>query len=235
MKRIENEINNISTENIQKEIDEMKQNINERIDVLEEKINENNSHDKIEIINKTREDYNLTEDEMKQLEDWTSLKCGDILFDSDIDNWAINTSEFNDLLFGKKQLTFLIEEEDGEKFGYYLNTEMIERYTKEIQTDRKSFEFNLQSNGRLNGMIKFQIRNINAGIWLFGKSDELLITIGDIVLSKEDKKCESWFYQSNDNFHYHDIENPVCSKRGLSFPFTIKRLIVIQMINNNDL
>ena len=176
-----------------------------------------------------RTDYNLTEAEMKQLEDWCELKCSDILFDSQIDDWKQHTSVFNSLLLGKKQLMFVIEEEEGEKFGFYLSTQMVESYTKEIQTDRKSFHFNLISNGRLRQPMKFQLRNISCGIWLFGNSDELLITIGDIVLSKQNRKNECWYYQSNDNFHNHGIENAVCGKRGLNNPFNPKRIIVIQM------
>ena len=39
------------------------------------------------------------------------------------------------------------DNEDGEIFGYYLNTAVIEKYDpwNRIETDNKSFEFNLQS------------------------------------------------------------------------------------------
>ena len=71
---------------------------------------------------------NLNGDQVKQLEEWTGLECGEILFDSTVDDWAMRTSVFDERIIGRKQLIFLIEDEDGEKFGYYLNTEVIEKY-----------------------------------------------------------------------------------------------------------
>ena len=73
--------------------------------------------------------YHLSANEKNQLEEWTGLKCSDIVFDSDVDNWSVRTSVFNERIIGKKQLVFLIEDKDeGEKFGYYLNTEVVEKY-----------------------------------------------------------------------------------------------------------
>ena len=71
--------------------------------------------------------YNLDYEEMKQLEEWTSLKCTDVLFDSFTDNWSENITDFDERINGKKQILFLIEDEDREKFGYYLNTK-VENY-----------------------------------------------------------------------------------------------------------
>ena len=42
------------------------------------------------------------EKEQKQLEEWTGLKCSDIVFDSNIDNWSYYTSEFDKRIIGKK-------------------------------------------------------------------------------------------------------------------------------------
>ena len=93
---------------------------------------------------------NLNGDQVKQLEEWTGLECGEILFDSTVDNWSKETTVFNERILGKKQLSFLIEDEDGEKFGYYLNTEVIEKYGYYQETDSKSFKFNLQSKNEKN-------------------------------------------------------------------------------------
>ena len=52
----------------------------------------------------------------------------------------------------KKQLVFIIVNEDGEKFGYFLCSQLVEKYGSwnNVETDDKSFHFNLQSkNGRL--------------------------------------------------------------------------------------
>ena len=176
--------------------------------------------------------YNLTNDEMKQLEDWTELKCGDILFDSNVDDWAMRTSVFDSKIKGKKQLIFLIEDENDEKFGYYLNTEIVEKYVSYMNTDDKSFLFNLQSNGRLTQPMKFEIKNTRLGFCLYKSKGEILSWLGDICLNKEEKKKESYCKQIKSNFNYQEIENAICGKQPNQdgeMQFTPKRIIVIQM------
>ena len=125
--------------------------------------------------------------EFKQLEEWTSLKCSEILFDSDVDNWPEEPPILNERIIGKKQLAFIIEDIDGEIFGYYCNTQIVEQYGFPGQeTDNKSFHFNLQSNGRLKQPMKFEIKNlIFGGIRLYQKSTISLIKLGDIKLAKK--------------------------------------------------
>ena len=183
---------------------------------------------------KQKIDYNLTTEKINQLEQWTGLKCNEILFDSKIDNWSKETSNFNDLIIGKRQLVFLIEDTTGEKFGYYLNTEIIEKYDYvRVGTDNSSFQFNLESNGRLPGSMRFEIRDIRCGYCLCAKSSDKLINLGDISLCKENKKNKSYCAQSLSFFNYHGIENALCGKissyKRDDQHFTPKRIIVIQM------
>ena len=49
--------------------------------------------------------YNLKHDQVKQLEDWTSLKCSEILFDSNVYNWSKNTSVLNERIIVKKTIS----------------------------------------------------------------------------------------------------------------------------------
>ena len=181
------------------------------------------------------EKFNLNTKQMKQLEDWTKSKCQTVLFDSDIDNWATNSSVFNEKIIGKSKLTFLIEYEEGEKFGYYLNTEVIEEYKNWTKTDMKSFHFNLESNGRLKEPMKFEILNVEyGGYHLIDKSDwnGNLIRLGDIILVKQNWKNSSWCIQNNHGFNYHEIEKALCGKEEYEMQrmfFKLKRLIVIQM------
>ena len=53
--------------------------------------------------------------QIRQLEEWTGLQWGEVVFDSDKDNWSVNTSVFDDKIKGKKQLLFVIENDVGEK------------------------------------------------------------------------------------------------------------------------
>ena len=64
--------------------------------------------------------YCINQDQKKILENWTGLRCGEVVFDSDEDNWKQDRSVFNDRIIGRNHLVFLIEDEGGEKFGYYL-------------------------------------------------------------------------------------------------------------------
>ena len=141
------------------------------------------------------------------------MKMGETLFDSNIDNWSYKTSVFNEKIIGKDKLVFLIEDKDGEIFGYYLNSEISKyiEYHDWNRTDSKSFHFNLHSNGLLPGPTRFDIKNIKKGYQLFDKKAEELIVIGDIELKKENKKKFSFCIQSN-NFEYHGYPGALCRK-----------------------
>ena len=57
----------------------------------------------------------------------------------------------------------MIEEGDDEIFGYYCDTEIIEKYVTE-ETDNKTFNFNLQSkNNRLYKPMKLEIQSFEKG------------------------------------------------------------------------
>ena len=134
-------------------------------------------------------------------------------------------------MIGKKQLVFLIEDIDGEIFGYYLNTQIVEKYEENIETDAKSFLFNLQSkNNRLPQPMKFEIQNWKeCGYKLYNNSYRNLITLGDIWLCKENTKYASICQRNDCNFNYHGIDNALCGKTGYSDCFEPERILVIQM------
>ena len=79
------------------------------------------------------------------------MKLRNIIFNSEEDYWN-NTSTLNEII-GKKQLVFLIEDDNGERFGYYSNNSLQEIYLSLQQADNKSFHFNLNSNGRLSNAL----------------------------------------------------------------------------------
>ena len=118
--------------------------------------------------------YYLTYNQLIQIEEWTGLKCKEILFDSDIDNWSKNSSTFDSKIKGRKQLVFIVEDTEGNKFGGYIDA-IIDKYwdfdTQTRITDSKSFVFSLESNGRLNGMKKFNIEYPQYAVGLYNKSD----------------------------------------------------------------
>ena len=172
----------------------------------------------------------LTVFQKEQLEEWTSMKCSDIVFDSNIDDWSTSLV-LNEIIIGKKRLTFLIEDKDGEIFGYYLNTKIIEKQRIQPQvTDSKSFHFNLQSpNNRLPNPIQFKIKDFKSCGYLFlSRYLQTSIKLGDIDLTISNWKNGSYCCQNESIFDYHGIENALCGK---THPKTIKpkRILVIQM------
>ena len=168
---------------------------------------------------------------MNYLEEWTGLQSSDVLFDTDVNSWSMYTALLNERIFGKKQIVFLIEDEDGEKFGYYLHTTVKEIMWEEkaFEADSESFEFNIQSkDNRLPNPMKFEIKDVKEGgykLWLNDNDPGFLIFIGDIVLMLKNYKNCCLCSQKNENFDYHGIENALCGKTG----FELKRLVVIQM------
>ena len=162
-----------------------------------------------------------------QLEEWTSLSIKSVLFDSSIDNWTINKSVFNKRIIEKSQLLFLIEDIYGNRFGYYLNTQIkLKKYQKCIPTDNKSFFFILESNGRLEQPVKFDIKDTrNGGIMMERITEDRLIELGDIVLFKRNKKDQSFYLPNDDRFNSSNISYGLIGKKA----FIPERILVIQM------
>ncbi|BFU18723.1 predicted protein [Entamoeba histolytica] len=167
-----------------------------------------------------------TMEEIHQIEEWTNRKVGNILFDSDIDDWNDNTTVFGERIMNKEHLIIMIEDEEGNKFGGYVN-EKIDKVGCFIN-DSQSFVFSLESNGRLEGMKKFDINQPEYAFHLYNQSDDCLFSYGDgdIFVFKENNKTYSWCKQNS--FEYEGIENALCGKE-LPSRFTPKRIIVIQM------
>ncbi|BFU22116.1 predicted protein [Entamoeba histolytica] len=166
--------------------------------------------------------------QIEQLEEWTERKVGNVLFDSDIDNWNRNTSVFDQRIMNKKHVTIIIKDSEGNKFGGYVN-EKIDKYGYDWINDSKSFVFSLESNGRIKGMMKFDIKQPQFAFYLHNQSCDCLFGFGnghDIRVCKENDKTKSWCEQCS--FEYKGISNTLCGKL---YPdrFTPKRIIVIEM------
>lgn len=179
-----------------------------------------------EELEKTLSDLNSSQ--IKTLETWTHLTIKKILFDTEKDSWSANNCPLNSRILYKNRLLFLIENEDGQMYGYYLNTTIPEKYEQIIETDEKSFHFNLNANNRLPFPMKFEIRDtVWGGISLQHEKSESLIFLGDLVLMKSEKKNQSYCWESHDLFNYHITGHPLCGK--VRDKFTVKRVRVFQM------
>ncbi|BFU22788.1 trichohyalin, putative [Entamoeba histolytica] len=164
--------------------------------------------------------------QIEQLEEWTNRKVGHLLFDSDIDNWNRNTSVFGERVMNKEHIIIIIEDEEENKFGGYVN-EKIDKVDEWIY-DSQSFVFSLESTGRMERMMKFDIKQPQYAFWLYNQSSVGLFVFGgnDILVYKENYKTTSSCKQSS--FEYEGIENALCGKQHPN-RFTPKRIIVIEM------
>ena len=214
---------------------EMKNELNGKINEIENKLNEfQNNQNELNKNNVKKNEFNdlsvayqtnLSWNEMKQLEEWTSLKCAEVLFDSDKDDWNPHKI-LNERIINKKQLLFVIEDEENNKFGGYLN-ETIDKigYNKYI-TDSKAFLFSLQSNGRIKGMMKFEIKDSSHAFVLSNDGYSPLFWFGygeDLKIYRKQYKTDSYCTQSS--YEYHGNEKALCGKDK----FIPKRFVVIQM------
>ena len=169
--------------------------------------------------------------EMKKLEKWTNKKCGEVIFDSDKDNWSRNTSVFDDRVMNKSYLTFIVEETSGNKFGYYFNG-TVNKYNSCIKSTG-CFQFSLKSNGRINGMMKFEQQGSCGGLCIDDKRSSYLFQMnGGICPHKENSKGNSYLYENTYCFDFHGYKNVFLSNsfnNNSSVKFTPKRITVIQM------
>ena len=198
---------------------------------LNEKLNNYVKREEL-IMTIRKEKYMMNKKEMKQIEEWTNKKCGEVLFNSNVDDWNVNTSTFQDKVRNKENLIFLIEDEEINKFGGYLNVK-IDKFGDFIN-DPNAFIFSLQSNRRINGMKKYpKIRNdsnsfivwnntnTGGGLFGFGKGKDICVYQGN-------RKSESYCLQYS--YNYSGETNSLCSNGGREkTKFTPRRFIVIQM------
>ena len=93
--------------------------------------------------------------ERYKIEKWCNLIMDSIIFDLDIHNWKQNESEFDKLISNKRNLLFLIESDDGIKFGVFISSQI---YVGKWISDENAFVFTFKDNKPM----KFDIKkNVN--------------------------------------------------------------------------
>ena len=175
--------------------------------------------------------YGIDQQHRKQLEQWTQGTFDAVIFDTNVDDWRIQLSTFQMKTRNTSKMIFLIEDATGELFGYYLDTVMKDVCYSQNKTNKHSFQFNLNANGRLSNPMKYEIiDNYWGGIVLGALHERFLVKLGNIVLNKYEEK-ESSFIQMNGKpiFDYHGIRKPL-SERLI---FNPRRLVVIEVASSN--
>ena len=99
---------------------------------------------------RSRNDYDfLTDYERDYLQSWTG--CDDFvnIFDSNVDNWSNNNS-FRNTLWERSKILIVIVDEQGNKFGGYIDKVINKIYDGSSSSriySNKSFVFSLDKNG----------------------------------------------------------------------------------------
>ena len=186
--------------------------------------------------------YMMNLEEKNKIKEWTQMKCGEIVFDSNIHNWDMGTSEFDAKIFGRSDVVILIEDTKNNLFGGYIHAQINNYYNvrngqwqlNNRIRDEKAFLFSLRNNGRSNEMVKMDIRNeVCDGAFLLYEKDGYRPLFGfgscfDVGIFKKNliNECNcnpGWFAYPPGK------ENILTGKTGDRNPFTPKRFIVIQM------
>ena len=159
---------------------------------------------------------------MSQLEQWTQLKCKEIIFDSTKDNWNKETSSFDSILIGKEKLIFIIETTENITIGGFINTKINQIGKTE---DSNCFIFTNKNNQ----WKKYSIQKDNSqnAFELFPKEHHMLFAFGnDIIIYKDEMKNKSYVNERKSYFEYEKERKVMIGKIG---NFSIKRIQVIQM------
>ena len=194
-------------------------------------------------INKN-EKYKKFLDQFNQIEKLCELEFDEIIFDSEICDWSVGTSTFDQRIFGKNNLIFFIEDTIGNEFGGFIKNTINsifnntkDNFDEKSITDDNSFVFSLKSNGRLNYPTKFLINqeNVGSAFQLFKPNENILFAIGgnDICIMKDQIKSSSYCIQRS--FEYHGIENVLIGKESDDDNISVKRIQVWQMMESEKI
>ena len=233
------ETNNKIIDFIQEKNEEMKKNeiekLQQQIKEIEEKYKTENESLQSQRIHHGQ--YQLLIDgimdspEREQILKWTDMQLDQVVFDSLHDEWKAGTSGLNEKMLKKDNLLFLIEDMVGNTFGGFVKSK-IEKEGSWI-SDKNAFLFSLRSNGRIDGMMKFEIKEPKYAFYLYENSQDRFFGFGygvshAITIFKANRKSQCYCDQNDKYFNYHDIDCALC---GTKHPekMLLKRIVIIQM------
>lgn len=173
-----------------------------------------------------RESAEISQDQLFTIEQWSGKIVDNIVFDSNVDNYEMNISQFDKILLNKSQLLIIIKTEKEDYFGCYINGK-IDKIRNWISSS-DGFVFTLRNEMKM----KFDIKESEKDHFLYiypSKCYNQLMKIGyhDIVISK-DNSLSSLYQNDQSSFDYQNISEAILGKTGREC-FSTKRIIVYQM------
>ena len=145
--------------------------------------------------------------------------------------FSIDSSPLYERLTRKSQILIIFGDDNGNKFGYYFNG-TVNKLDDWIKSSG-SFMFSLNSNGRFNGMIKFEQKECCYGLWIDKSSSSKMFGLIWGFCINKNGHSESKIREDKFAFDFHGLSNiflPNSSGGKKWKTFTSKRVTVIQMI-----
>ncbi|ELP92811.1 hypothetical protein EIN_372330 [Entamoeba invadens IP1] len=173
------------------------------------------------LFEKTHEILSIAD--LRKIEEWTSMKATDVIFDSLTDNFEKTKNDFAEKVFNQESILLVIEDTKGNKFGGFVKTKINER--EKYLYDQNGFVFSLVSKTKLTTPTKFLSTDQNSQFMLYGDTNEELCGVGgghDIALFK---KGSGQCYCDQYSFDYKGMSNVLCGSQN----FVPKHFIVVQM------
>ena len=165
--------------------------------------------------------------EIRQIEEWSGLKCCSIVFDSDKCDWSVGTSTFDRHVWSKGQLAFLVETENNVKQGGFVNSQIVNHQT----VDPRSFVFIFEGDQQTRYVLREN--NKDKSTFLLGEDwEEEMFIIGkglisdDILIRK--KGMTSICCQNPYSFYDYQGDEKEETKFRYEDKFQIKRIVVIE-------
>ena len=158
------------------------------------------------------------------LKQFVNKKKGEIVFDSDKDNWNDNTI-FNERIIGRSCVAVVIEDTKGNRFGGYVHKQIESIDSTETMRDQNAFLFSLNSNGRLKQPMKFKSINEGGAEISLSTNTSTLIRFGNDNLTLFSKRMKpSYQNEWNKQFNFPEWRNVMTGMNR----FTASRIVVIQ-------
>ena len=169
MKGMKNILNSLESTFIPQQIQIIQFIPTEKMKKKQEKYNQQRINDEKKRLEKKMKEIKKEMIEEKEIiEQWTSMKLKRLLFDTDICNWKQWSSTFDTHVFGKDKLLLLIEDNENNRFGCYLDHSINHYYINRNGKWKGSklhsshaFIFSLSSNERLEEPTRFSIKQQN--------------------------------------------------------------------------
>ncbi|ELP87991.1 hypothetical protein EIN_419100 [Entamoeba invadens IP1] len=168
--------------------------------------------------------YNATEQEVSEIEQWTGLAMGDIVFDSDTNRWDKFNCDLYNLTRNRNRLCFLVEDTQNNKFGAMCYCQIGTE--SQWAVDRECFAFTLTHNGsEQRQMYRVTLQYQNYGVVCYADNNAVLFSVcgGAFWIGKKNAavrgECNNGRLMGAPDFVFTGLKN-----------FTPKKVLIVQMV-----